>query len=396
MGTFENSKIGKALNSDGAGLGSALKTKEQLDEYFACHISTGMSKATKREREVHLSQFNSLYKPMIELGAQHFQMPYALSACVMFRESLFNNNQPPSSKGAKGIAQFTPETYVTLRNDINNILNMEKGYQAYLKLGYDNLIKYKGSNKYMRCIQYLQGEGILNRQTTSVELRKSRKTCTKQVTNHARYKPIYDNMVTYLYDVNRYYTNHQSPRLKSMFPKTPHGQWPKGKDLLPPEKFEDMLKEPAWVVAMNMFYLKQQMINTNAEVDLANFDPRKDMIGYLATLGGSYNRGPATLIAAANRDKPSVQEWCKKLSTTTDPETGTVEEVNETKEYMLSLRRCMTSNSFDPPANQDNNPNYQGQMTPSSDDPCAAPGGRSGSGQSPFAPTKSLRPQARQ
>ena len=385
VGTFENSKIGKALDPDGAGLGKALKSKEELDEYFACHISTGLPQSIKREREVHLSEFNSLYKPMIELGAQHFQMPYALTACVMFRESRFDRNTPPSSKGAKGIAQFTRETYVTLRRDIENVLEMENGYQEYLKLGYDKMIKYEGNNKYLRCIQYLQGEGILNRQTSAVESKKSKNNCSEQITNHARYKPIYDNMTTYLYDVNRFYRNQKSRRLKSIFPNTPLGHRPKGNDLLPPEKFEDMLKEPAWVVAMNMFYLKQKMINTNAEVDISKFDPSDDMIGYLATIGGSYNRGPAELIAAANGDKPSIKKWCQRMAS-----------LPETRDYMLSIRRCMTSNSFDPPAGQANNPSCQGQMTPSTDDPCVPQGGNSTPTQSPFAPKKSLRPRARQ
>lgn len=380
----------------GTGLASALKSKEELQQYFACHISTGVSNTEKRKRAARLKEFQTLYQPMIELGAQHFQMPYALTACVMFRESQFDPNAT-SNAGARGIAQFTADTYTTLRKDINTILKMEKDYQEYQKLGYDHMINYQGKdNLYMRCTQFRQREGILNRQLTAEALDKSLENCGNILTHHARYKPIYDNMITYLYDVNRHYSRDDSSRLKTMFPNTPRGHRPKGDDLLPPENFEDMLKEPAWVVAMNMFYLKQKMINTNAEVNIDKFEPSKDMIGYLATLAGSYNRGPATLLAAANGDKPSIQQWCKKLSTTKNPKTGKLEDVKETKDYMLSIRRCMTSNSFEPPANQANNPSCQGQIAPSTDDPCAPPGGQSHPELRPFAPTKSLRPRARQ
>jgi hypothetical protein len=390
VGSFENSPIGRSiLQGSDSGLAAALKTQDELDEYFNCHIATGVGETEQRRRQAHLQEYRTLYRPMIELAAQHFQMPYAMTACVMFRESRFNR-EAVSDIGARGIAQFTEATYNRMRRDMANVRRIERDYQEYVRQGmdYEALIRYQGrDNRYIVLQQFAQREGALYNQASEAERQRSRELARTQLGGHSRYKPILDSMTSYLYDVSRHYglstaTEDQQRRRRQMFPNTPMGQFPQGDDLIPPSSFNQMLNEPAWVVAMNMFYLRQQLADVNSRVDMRSFDSGQDMIGFLATIGAGYNRGNADLNEAAS-DLPSVRAWCQQMAT-----------YPETRDYMLSLRRCMTRNSFDPPANQGANSRCQNEVTPASDDPCAPPGGAATSTPTgaPLAPTVSPRP----
>ncbi len=378
VGAFESSSIGRAILARGQSLTQSLKTKDELDRYFACHITTGSNGNMRAQNEARLREFNQNYRPMIELATQHFQIPYALAACVMFRESQFDNNAV-SNRQAQGIAQFTAQTYDHLKESLNNVRAIEPHYQAFLKMDFDEVMAYSGTdNPYVRWVQFTQREGVFTNQVSEAERQNSINTSRALLNRFHIDRQLVGNLQTYLFQANTYFVrqsrNATDPSQQrsyesirhDLFPNTAQGMNPTGSDLLPPSNFSTMLSKPMWVVAMNMFYLKQMMMNAQARFNRSQFENENDSIGFLMVIGGGYNNGYSRLnstFETSSESTESVRQWCDRIGNNT-----------ETRNYMLSLRRCIMKNNFAQPTGQAMNPECQTSAPPENENPCAAPG----------------------
>lgn len=395
--TFENTRIGKALAANGANLERSLKSKEELNEYFQCHISNGLNGGAKRKAEARLQEFNAKYRPLLELSTQHYQIPYALSSCIMFRETLFDNNRV-SSAGAMGMAQFMKETYKQIKLDMAHNLNQkiwqlkpnrktgkmervlapshEMYFQEYRSIqdshedaGFEYTLNYTGPNPFIRAAALTDPGSKLYDQVTPEERENSRKNSRALNARVQKNREIFTNHKSFLWDYSKTLSPAEKRRLFPETFKTTSAGFPEGIDLLPPSSREKMIQNPMWVVSTNQFYLKKMMLETSKAWDGKSLN-ENDALMYLVMLAGGYNGGSSCLRGITRRGGESLTDMCRKVANCS----------SEAKNYMLDVRSCMTAGSMQEQTGNGNNICSQDYLKHNSD---------------PCAPMKLARPRAR-
>ena len=326
-GTFQQSSIGFSMMGNSDVLSSLLKDKNEMAIYMRCYISQRYN--SDRVALARIKEFNRLYKPYIEQASETFQIPYALSACVLLRETFLDNNAV-SPTGARTIAQFTSSTYDTLKVHINETRRLESDYQELLSLQNDpnfDLFNSRSDNFFVKCNQHASEQGFWPTQVSRSEREKSRKICSGQLLNHSINRPL----VAELREFVQQSAQSMDEETYNSYFDTPRNQGgPAGNDFLPPSSFATLKRKPMWLMALNMFYLKRMAVEADIRFNPSGFRSGQDYLGYLTVVGGSYNRGPRALNRAVGRSEGSIRQWCQSLSSST-----------ETRNYMLSLKRCM-------------------------------------------------------
>ncbi|NQZ19186.1 MAG: hypothetical protein HRT44_08025 [Bdellovibrionales bacterium] len=325
-----------------------IKDDEEVDDYLRCHM--GQVLRNERQRDARLTEYNQQVRPFVRHAVQSFQIPYALSACVMFRETFLNQNAPRSSAGAETIAQFTEDTFNDLRDSFNTLDRRRREKEEFDRMAADpnfDLSTSRSENFFVQCFQHATGEGIHVQMVSGTRIvpgtnityrEQSRRNCQTQLNDYYIDGQLDGELRSYLYNSSRGMTGDTRRR---NFPNTPEGQWPSGRDLRPPRTFAEFQRSPMWIAALNMLYLKRMPLHADMYFNPEGFQASNDYLGLLTIIAGSYNRGPGRLRARRGSyqgiiSKPngSIRRYCEHLAT-----------VRETSNYMLSVKRCMARGS---------------------------------------------------
>lgn len=328
--SFHQSRIGRTLLNRNADLAALLKNEAEVDTYMKCYLDQRLRNTS--QADARQMEFNQNYKPFIQYAVQAFQVPYSLSACVMFRET-FLDNDAVSHSGARTIAQFTGNTYETLKNHLRDTQRKMPAYQDFLKMQENpsfDILNSTDTNFFVKCHQFAQRDGPHYRQASSSEQSKGQRLCSAQLRDFEINKTLTGELQAYLNISSR----GMDVTTRSRYFSTPMGQWPSGNDLLPPSSFNSLKNNPMWLSAMNIFYLKRMTMIADSNFNPQGFQRSDDYLGYLSVIAGSYNRGPAALNDAVSMPNGSIKKWCDRLKSS-----------NETKNYMLSIKRCMAKGS---------------------------------------------------
>jgi len=411
IGSFADSKLGNLDPPLVRKLSDWLKTDEETNKYFRCHLGT---------QQDRLQDFKSFKEPYLDIATQIFQVPPLLASCMMFKESTFNNKMV-SSKEAATISQFTKETYDELIKQIRQARKRRPLYLKFqdlrsrgeaLKLSPEN-----NKNPFVRWQQYIHREGpyykhaqanakvkarrvaekeqglstkkkdaFIKRMTNKI-LNKSRDNALAEVKNFK----VHDALLQDLKKVAAYVSaqpeirktkpgqGFESSKFAQLFPNTDPKKYPSGDDLMPPSDFSNFKRNKMWISIFHSYFLKEIITDTENALQVNRFQKGGDPMLYPIIIAGAYNRGVTKFrqIQRAvdrnqynqhhqrNQNKPddqkgTLQQWCQELSHT-----------KETMEYMLSIRRCMTRGVFTKPAGWKNTPPWcQKGEPPPTTDPC--------------------------
>lgn len=341
--TFQESRIGRALLGRRGDLAPLLKREDEVDQYMTCYLRQRLRNNDRAE--ARMREFRTNYRPFILEAVQHFQIPYSLSACIMFRES-FLDNSAVSQSGARSLAQFTPDTYETLKTHLRETtrrLEEEYEFEQMMNNPSFDVLSSRSSNFFVKCQQFTRNDGWWVTQVSGEERTRSRNLCRRQLRDFRINKPVMQSLKTFLWSSSRGMNNETYNRYFS----TPRSQgWPRGNDLLPPSNFDRLIQNPMWLVAMNMFFLKRKTMMADSFFNPEGFRRTNDYIGYLTAVGGAYNRGPNRLYQSVQQPNSNVGQWCRNLATS-----------EETRNYMLSLKRCMVRGSSFPMTGMNQDPN---------------------------------------
>lgn len=370
-------------------LPAQVKNPEEIDRYLQCHLTTDVSRRAYRDYQTNYGEFT-------RRASQTFDMPRSLSTCLMFRESAFSDGpEVRSSQGALGMHQMMPNTYNEIRSSIietqRDVLQ-KKQYDALVSGGVninqvtpEQNIANHSENDFIRCHQFSQMSGPYYDQASAEEKIKSHTDCRDSFL-----KIEYSTKLLNNYGMFLNYTRNGS-RHDSQFSTPPLGNRDSSPTfVVPPENINDGIRDPKMVIAMQMYYLKEMMLRMDFRLN-PNGAVGGDPVGYLVLLAGGYNAGHNSLLDSMASGS-SVQEWCR----------GLVQKGGEeTRNYMLSVRRCLSKNDYTAPTGQDSR--CENNLMPRMDDPCVTsrpPARPAGLGQTPVldAPAvleSSPRPRAR-
>lgn len=299
---LENTAIGKVYRSSeteaSARMGFYLKNEAQLMEYFATYGKPN-----------HLNKFKKEYAPFYRLAAEATKMPYALSTCVTFRETYFDEDAE-SNMGARSIAQFLESTYGDLQQAISKNLAIPNCENSFCD-----------------------------------DIRRSLATDVREFLNKAKAQGL---------SIRDYSSEYTSEEIGT----TPNKSFP-----LPPKSFDDFVKDPAWVAIVNQYYLKYNAMRMNSSFNPKGFKKTDQSLLYPMILACTYNAGPTRTNDALKEPNQSLQKLCKRCGSYS----------TETRNYMLSVRRCMLQYGFDEPTGYEARPEQRTAMAsaPQTMDPCS-------------------------
>ncbi len=329
--------IGKSIGAKN--LPYEIKTPSEVENYFRCYLTDEKSKQ-------NYLKYKAEYAQLTEWASQTFDMPRALSMCMIFKESTFDN-AAKSEAGALGVAQITPDTFgdfakvlrrtkanIEFGKQFDEITNDRNFYEITKK---ENEEKY-GNNEFIRCAQYVQRDGPYYWSSTDEERKKSTEHCLDFFAKH-RYRPqLLSNYGMFLAHArNQMEKSGDIASLKRYFPNSKKEGPISEKDFFPPENIENMVASPLLTVAAQMYYLKEAIVRMDNQLITSKIES-DDVVGYLTLLAGGYNVGINALLPSLQSGN-SIEQWCRNLA-----EKGG----KETKEYMLSVRRCLTKADYSP------------------------------------------------
>jgi hypothetical protein len=385
--TARNTQLGRMIGANL--LPTQVKNPEEIDKYLKCHLTTDVSRRDYRDYQTN-------YGELTRRASQTFDMPRSLSTCLMFRESTFKDgSEVRSSQGALGIHQMMPNTYNEIRASI-----IETQQDVLQKKQYDELVSRRininqitpeqnvanhGENDFIRCHQFSQKSGPYYDQASTEEKRKSHTECRDsflKIEYRTQLLNNYGMFLNYAKNGSRHDSQLSTPPLRA--------QESSPSFVIPPENINEGIRDPKMVIAMQMFYLKEMMLRMDYRLN-SRQAVGGDPVGYLVLLAGGYNAGHNALLDSMAKGS-SVQDWCRSLA-----QKGG----EETRNYMLSVRRCLSKNDYKGPTGQDSR--CENNLMPRMDDPCVTsrpPARPAGLGQTPVeeAPSgleTSPRPRAR-
>lgn len=361
------SRLGKMLKA--TELPDRVKGEKDLDHYFQCQLRDDAARIRYKDYTLTSGKY-------AQWAAETMDVPRALSSCLMFKETVFDNDRT-SNRGAIGMAQFMPDSYFK-KEDPNNPSDKDTGLRADLievqkniefEKEFNELIKNKSfyeitpeqntsNNPFVKCHQFAQRDGPYYWQASEAEKVKGGedcKDCKDMIVKYHYRKPLYEKYQLYLmYSLK----NLDRASAKKYFPNSKNGVL-SPKDIVPPESLKNMIKNPVVMTGLQMWYLKEMMYRMDFKViDKPIKDD--DSIGYLMLLAGSYNAGPNAMLGSMETGK-SVFDWCTNLIKRGG---------QETKDYMLSVRRCLSQNDYNPPVGTDPSSACKESFVSPTDDPC--------------------------
>lgn len=369
-----DTRLGRALTS--GDLHYQIKSDEQVNQYFQCFLTSDAQRG-------RLRRYNETVGLYTRWASETMQVPRTLSSCMMFRESMFDNSVT-SGAGAISMAQIKPDTYNHIREDIIATINekkMEDEFNQRLANGGPNFYEITPEqnvpeNKYVRCAQFSQRDGPYYLQASSEEREKSHNDCKDWFIKFSYRKKLLDNYQFYISYAHRNLSARDPALARQYFPNIRPGQTPTYDQIIPPADPNSIVNNPVLMVGMQMYYLKELMYRMDHRMPAGPVSER-DANGYLMLMAGGYNAGDNALLNSMNSGN-SVEQWCRNLS---NP---------ETRNYMLSVRRCLTSNDTTGPTD----PNSSSGAVPSST--CARSSYQTS--EDPCTPARvrpELRPRAR-
>jgi hypothetical protein len=358
-----DTRLGRALTS--GSLHFQIKSEEQVAQYFQCFLTTEVPRGRLRRYQETVGLYT-------QWASETMQVPRTLSSCMMFRESMFDNSAV-SGAGAISMAQIKPDTYSHIRDDIIATINekrMEDEYLQRLANGGPNFNEITPAqnvpeNKYVVCAQFSQRDGPYYNQADSQEREKSHNDCRDWMIKFSYRKKLLDSYQFYMAYAYRNLSRRDPALARSYFPNMRPGQTPTYEQLIPPADPASIVNNPILMVGIQMYYLKELMFRMDHRMPSGQITER-DANGYLMLMAGGYNAGDNALLNSMNTGN-SVEQWCRNLS---NP---------ETRNYMLSVRRCITSNDLTGPRDPNGaNGDLQSSTCNRSsytatDDPCTPP-----------------------
>ncbi len=357
-------RLGRMLKA--TELPDRVKGEKELDHYFQCQLRDDAARLRYKDYKLTSGKY-------AQWAAETMDVPRALSSCLMFKETVFDNDRK-SNRGAIGMAQFMPNSYFK-KEDPNVPDDKDTGLRADLievqkniafEKEFDELLKNKNfyditpekntsKNPFVKCHQFAQREGPYYFQATEAEKVKGGSDCKDMLTKYNYRKPLYEKYQVYLMYTLK---NLDSVSAKKYFPNSKNGVL-SPKDIVPPESLENMIKNPVVMTGLQMWYLKEMMYRMDFKV-INKPIKDDDSIGYLMLLAGSYNAGPNAMLGSMESGG-SVSNWCNNLISKGG---------KETKEYMLSVRRCLSQNDYNPPVGTDPSPTCNASFVTPIEDPC--------------------------
>ncbi len=335
--SFENSAIGSRLSTRPGDLTAILKDEFELARYLRCQIAHGERTEAKPGSRVALArmkEFNALYRPFIKQASETFEMPYALTACILLKETFIDNSKT-SPVGASTVAQFMPGTYEHLLNMYRQTKHKEDSYQQFLQMNKDqptlDIFESKSPNFFIRCNQFASRKGYWYNAVIDSEKIRSQSNCSSQLRDFAINHDLIKELETFIIDASK----NMDEATYTRYFKNPRSKGgPRGDDLVPPTSFSSLKEKPMWIMAMNMYYLKYMLSSVNSYFNPEGFQSSKDILGYLAIIGGSYNLGEGVLIKEVQKAGGSIKKYCEAVANN-----------EETSDYILALKRCMAKES---------------------------------------------------
>lgn len=280
------------------------KSEAEMREYFKCYI----------DNPVHIKAALEKYIPMINAAAKAYDIPPTLLGCLLFRESMFNQNAR-SGSGALGLSQQLPKNLTYL----SNVLRSRTPEEA-------REIEETAARTPEEQVKFRNNQIRLSIAESEIEQAKSRR---KSLRLMRRWE-------TYFQDITR-------QRLRT-------GQIPR---LLNPTNVRN---DPAIAIGAGAMYLRDILINFRSaldpslQVDQAGVASDPDL---LLAAAGAYNMGPGgesrdrngRVVATGARQfiKPVVKQgyaaWVRALT----------ESNEETSAHIISIQNCMRPTSHEDP-----------------------------------------------
>lgn len=258
------------------------KTDAELDAYFY--------RFRKNCSDETYSAFIKEYKKYIQIAAKHFDIPFPILACLIFRESRFDP-LAKSDVGAFGLGQFMPHT----KEHISRILSDGK------KLTSSQLTDFESYQ-----IKVNLGETLTSRE------RRDHSYYSKKASLHAlqaRWR--------------NYFAELQSdPEYK----KSPYAKYK-----TPTAFTETGARLPPMAIGATALYVRYLL--KNGVGGAPSPGDKNDPLVYIA-LTGAYNMGLGTALRLTRKmEAHSAQNWIDALS-----------KIKESRFHMESIRRCMAKN----------------------------------------------------
>ncbi len=253
------------------------KTPKEIDEYF---LASGSIK--KKNVKAYLGT----YKPLILSASNIFRFPFSFQSCLIFKESRFNK-RAVSPVGAKGVAQFTEETYRFLGKA--------------LRIG-------KGSLDF-------QGEEMLAEAKFAFQDPNLKKLSYSKY-NTQTFRDMYEMWQMYL-------STNELDEIN-----------------LEKVSFVKVIYKPEYSIGLSSMYL--YYLKHRVKYDLRKHvkDDKLEDPDFILSLAGAYNQGARRVLKAVkrnlkrnlerNKKKPDFLEWISYQS-----------KVSETRDYISSIRTCM-------------------------------------------------------
>lgn len=245
------------------------KTPKEIDEYFL---------ATRAIKKVNVNAYFDIYKPLMLSASNIFKLPFSFQSCLIFKESRFNK-KAVSPVGAKGVAQFTEDTYEFLSNA--------------LRIGGNSLES--------------QGKRMLAEARFSFE-DPGHKELSYSKYNTQIFRDMYEMWQTYLLtneleDIN-----------------------------LEKTAFTKLIYQPEYSIGLSSMYL--YYLKHRVKFDLRKYVKEGDLDDpdFILSVAGAYNQGARRVLKAIkkNKKKPDFLKWISYQS-----------KVSETKNYISAIRSCM-------------------------------------------------------
>lgn len=245
------------------------KTPKEIDEYF---LLSGSVKAK------NIKAYMLTYKPLILSASNIFKLPFSFQSCLIFKESRFNKSAV-SPVGARGVAQFTEETYEFLARA--------------LRIGEKSL--------------KLQGKEILSGSGFSFEYPSLKKLSYSKY-NTQIFRDMYEMWQAYLL------TNELE---EISLTKTP---------------FKKLIYRPEYSIGLSSMYLYYLKHRVKYDIRKHVEDSKLKDPDFILSLAGAYNQGARRVLKVVRESKrnPDFLKWISYQS-----------RVSETKEYISSIRTCM-------------------------------------------------------
>ncbi len=332
-----DTRLGRALTA--GNLGFEIKSEEEAHQYFQCFLTSDVQRGRLRRYRETVGLYT-------QWASETMQVPRTLASCMTFRESMFDSSAV-SNAGAISMAQIMPDTYTNIRNEIIATINekkMEDEFYQRSANGGPNFYEVTPEqnvpeNRYVRCAQFSQRDGPYYLQASAAERVRGETECRDWMVKFAYRKKLLDGLQFYMAHAHRNLAGRDPALARSLFPNVRPGQTATYDDIIPPASPSSLTTNPVLMVGMQMYYLKELMYRMDNRMPAGPVSGR-DANGYLMLMAGGYNAGDNALLGSMNSGN-SVEQWCRNILSR--PNIG-ADKISETRNYMLSVRRCLTRN----------------------------------------------------